>query len=192
MRSATGVERGMRRYASAVVAFLFAGALVQSATAILALPGVPGTPRAYPWKKNIATTVFWIGPASGAPVHQESWKPEARKNPFYVALPFNDLQYPKLTKKWLPGAWTPRRQEDGRPTSSLPKSLGRNQKRGRAHLFCAVGGRGTHRHRRRALRLWIGSGHAPPAVSMSRPPWRNISVSTGWRSRRGVLSTMRM
>ena len=74
----------------------------------------------YPWKKNIVTTVFWVGerPTVNNPVpnHKSSWDqhwvknfggydnpdPMARRNflpknfiprqnPFYVALPFNDV-----------------------------------------------------------------------------------------------------
>lgn len=74
----------------------------------------------YPWKRNIMTTVFWIGetPTANNPVpnHKSSWdarwaqnyggfdNPDAsqrrnyiparftpRQNPFYVALPYNDV-----------------------------------------------------------------------------------------------------
>jgi hypothetical protein len=74
----------------------------------------------YPWKNNIVTTVFWVGESAGQnnPVHNfsSSWdlnwassyggydnpNPEARKgyipanfvprqNPFYIALPYNDV-----------------------------------------------------------------------------------------------------
>lgn len=74
----------------------------------------------YPWKPSICTTVFWIGekPSGGNPVpnHASSWdenwmrsyggfdspNPDERKgflparfkprqNPFYVALPYNDM-----------------------------------------------------------------------------------------------------
>ncbi len=75
----------------------------------------------YPWKKQIVTTTFWIGekPTKNNPVpnHQSSWDQEWAKNyggtdtpdpaqrvdyrpaafipgqnPFYVALPYNDVQ----------------------------------------------------------------------------------------------------
>ncbi|HEY5892282.1 MAG TPA: hypothetical protein VIT91_03535 [Chthoniobacterales bacterium] len=75
----------------------------------------------YPWKRNIVTTVFWIGEDAGQnnPVanHKSSWDvnwrgnyggldtpdPNARRNyipigfvprqnPFYVALPYNDVE----------------------------------------------------------------------------------------------------
>jgi hypothetical protein len=79
-----------------------------------------GAEHRYDWKRNINTTVFWIGekPAKGNPVpnHASSWdekwakhyggyddpNPKSRKgflpadftpkqNPFYVALPYNDV-----------------------------------------------------------------------------------------------------
>ncbi|MCX7713041.1 MAG: hypothetical protein N2035_05175 [Chthoniobacterales bacterium] len=74
----------------------------------------------YPWKKNIITTVFWIGedpsPNNPTPNYKSSWDPEwvknygglddpnpsarrnyipikfiPRLNPFYIALPYNDV-----------------------------------------------------------------------------------------------------
>lgn len=73
----------------------------------------------YPWKRNIVTTVFWVGerPTRNNPVPncKSSWDPEwhknfggydnpdpkarrgflplfiPRQNPFYVALPYNDV-----------------------------------------------------------------------------------------------------
>jgi hypothetical protein len=71
-------------------------------------------PRAqnYPWKANIVTTVFWVGEKSYASVWDAKWAenyggidnpdPNARRNyiptgfvpqqnPFYCALPYNDL-----------------------------------------------------------------------------------------------------
>lgn len=86
-----------------------------------AMEGVAGVPgRAYEWKKDIATTVFWIGELPTAtnptPNHKSSWDanwaqnyggfdnpdPAARRgflpvgftprqNPFYIALPYNDI-----------------------------------------------------------------------------------------------------
>ena len=81
-------------------------------------------PQEYPWKTNIVTTVFWIGEHPAA----TSWDPNPIRhnngpddeydmsgyaaashastlNPFYVALPFNDLTYPVLTAKWIPKGW---------------------------------------------------------------------------------------
>src|SRR6476469_89645 len=82
-------------------------------------PRVSATGERYPWKKNIVTTVFWIGekPAPNNPVPNRvsSWDPAwtrnygglddpnpanrsnyipvkftPRQNPFYCALPYND------------------------------------------------------------------------------------------------------
>ncbi len=83
-------------------------------------PGKPA--EKFPWRKNIVTTTFWIGEAptqnNPVPNHMSSWdekwasnyggtdtpdktkrnseyRPAAFKpgqNPFYIALPYNDLQ----------------------------------------------------------------------------------------------------
>ncbi|MEO7167378.1 MAG: hypothetical protein ABI787_00155 [Spartobacteria bacterium] len=76
----------------------------------------------YPWKTDIVTTIFWIGemPTTNNPVpnHKSSWDPEwtrnyggydnpepsrrhdyipinfvPRQNPFYIALPYNDVSH---------------------------------------------------------------------------------------------------
>lgn len=78
------------------------------------------TPERYPWKQNIVTTTFWIGenalPRNPVPNHASSWDPNwtasyggidepnrakrvnylppdftPNQNPFYVALPYNDV-----------------------------------------------------------------------------------------------------
>lgn len=81
----------------------------------------PQSPGTYPWRLNITATVFWIGedPSTNNPVHnhKSSWDSEwkgnyggfdnpdplhrtmdfrpktftPRQNPFYVALPYNDV-----------------------------------------------------------------------------------------------------
>jgi hypothetical protein len=88
--------------------------------------------RTYPWKMGIVTTVFWIGegstPLSGATNRVSAWdmnwvhnnggaddqndmsgyasrEHASTLNPFYVALPFNDLAYPDKTARWLPAGW---------------------------------------------------------------------------------------
>ena len=88
--------------------------------------------RTYPWKSSIVTTVFWIGegstPISAATNKQSAWDMQwvhhnggsddqndmngyaaaehaSLLNPFYVALPFNDLAYPEKTERWLPDGW---------------------------------------------------------------------------------------
>ncbi|MEP6671649.1 MAG: hypothetical protein ABJF10_20970 [Chthoniobacter sp.] len=88
---------------------------------LVTVPTVPSAPRVsskYPWKTGIVTTVFWIGSAgkgeagSGASAWDPKWetsyggfdnpKPEKRQhfipaafiprlNPFYIALPYNDV-----------------------------------------------------------------------------------------------------
>jgi len=89
-----------------------------SSSRVRALNGRPGR---YPWRLSIMTTIFWIGerPGSNNPVPNDrsSWDPNwssnyggydnpdlklrrdfiplnflPRQNPFYVALPYNDLQ----------------------------------------------------------------------------------------------------
>jgi len=98
----------------------------------------------YPWKTNIITTMFWIGegstPLSSTTNVESSWdedwlphnhgsdSPNDRDgwasgshastlNPFYVALPFNDLAFPDKAREWLPRGWY-RRPEDGKQVSA--------------------------------------------------------------------------
>ena len=93
----------------------------------------------YPWHRGIVSTVFWIGtdwaPQSPSGNFRSAWdsrwvrhyggedSPAARAgllpgthaatlNPFYVALPFNDLAYPGLARKWIP--WDGSEAADGR------------------------------------------------------------------------------
>ena len=93
----------------------------------------------YPWHRGIVATVFWIGtdwaPQSPSGNLQSAWdarwvrhfggedRPEARAgllpgthaatlNPFYVALPFNDLAHPALARQWIP--WDGSESADGR------------------------------------------------------------------------------
>ena len=95
----------------------------------------PASPpaRAYPWKSTIVTTVFWIGNASTAHDWHSHWAQEnggidgrydlsgyasgshaSTVNPFYVALPFNDLTHPELADRWLPRGWLkPVRDKNG-------------------------------------------------------------------------------
>ena len=98
----------------------------------------------YPWKSRIITTMFWIGEGSSgvsstdnmASSWDADWRannhgsdnPENRNgyaagshastlNPFYVALPFNDLYYPDKAQRWLPYGWY-RRPKDGKQVSA--------------------------------------------------------------------------
>jgi hypothetical protein len=65
----------------------------------------------YPWHREIGTTIFWVGelPHRGDPGNLRSaWDSQwlltaPRQNPFYVALPFNDIDDHDHTK---PEAWT--------------------------------------------------------------------------------------
>ncbi len=89
-------------------------------------------PPRFPWKDKIPTTVFWIGemPTDNNPVpnHKSSWDPQwqinyggyddpnptnrnwdfapksftPRLNPFYVALPFNDVTNREVAKLKIP------------------------------------------------------------------------------------------
>ncbi len=90
---------------------------------------------AFTWRENVWTTTFWIGqgklksvPGSSCnrksawdrnwvasyggldhPTKREGYRPAAfypKQNPFYVALPFNDLVNPDISAKWVPW-WNP-------------------------------------------------------------------------------------
>jgi len=103
---------------------------VDELTALLeAQAGLPVT-SPYPWKRNIITTYFWNGHNKNSFTstvnYDSAWDqrwhenyggeddPKNRHkdftpknfiptlNPFYVALPFNDVKYPELAKKWVP------------------------------------------------------------------------------------------
>jgi hypothetical protein len=103
------------------------------------------TPRTYPWKSGIVTTVFWIGegstPLSGMTNKMSAWDMNwvhdnggaddqydmsgyasgshaSLINPFYVALPFNDLAYPDKTARWLPSGWYKQTHHGDKPVSA--------------------------------------------------------------------------
>jgi hypothetical protein len=86
----------------------------------------------YPWKLDIITTVFWIGEGGSSISSTDNvasaWDPNWRTsnrgtdtpndrdgylpgshiamvNPFYVALPFNDLAFPDKARRWVPANW---------------------------------------------------------------------------------------
>jgi hypothetical protein len=98
----------------------------------------------YPWRTYILTTEFWIGegatPISSTTNVQSSWDEEwmqknrgtdspynrngyasgshaSTLNPFYCALPFNDLAFPDKAQNWLPHGWY-RRPTEGKQTSA--------------------------------------------------------------------------
>jgi hypothetical protein len=79
----------------------------------------------YPWKANAPVAQIWIGKDGvKASAWDEHWErdfggpdtPDNRNgystgghacglNPFYVALPFNDLKHADLARQWLPKGW---------------------------------------------------------------------------------------
>jgi hypothetical protein len=98
----------------------------------------------YQWKSQITTTEFWIGegstPISSTTNVESSWdedwleknhgtdSPNNRNgyasgshastlNPFYCALPFNDLAFPDKARMWLPRGWF-RHSVDGKQVSA--------------------------------------------------------------------------
>jgi len=98
----------------------------------------------YPWRTYILTTEFWIGegstPISSTTNVQSSWDEEwmqknhgtdnpydrngyaagghaSTLNPFYCALPFNDLAFPDKAQNWLPHGWY-RRPIEGKQVSA--------------------------------------------------------------------------
>jgi hypothetical protein len=98
----------------------------------------------YPWRTGIITTMFWIGEGGSSisptdnigSAWDEHWRstnrgnddPEERNgyasaehastvNPFYVALPFNDLAYPDKARDWVPRSWH-RPNQDGKQVSA--------------------------------------------------------------------------
>ncbi len=98
----------------------------------------------YPWKTGIITTIFWIGEGGSqisatdniGSAWDEDWRKSNRGtdnpyqrngyapadhaptvNPFYVALPFNDLAYPDKARRWLPEGWH-RPMKDGKQVSA--------------------------------------------------------------------------
>jgi hypothetical protein len=106
-------------------------------TVFSATDDIPAKGITYPWKGRILTTVFWIGEgASQSSAWNQCWTcsnggaddPGSRNgfgsathasavNPFYVALPFNDLAHPELANQYLPRPW-PRRVANGKPLSA--------------------------------------------------------------------------
>jgi hypothetical protein len=93
--------------------------------------------QTYPWKTNILPDVFWIGKDGAVrSAWDDNWvktnggidSPDnrngfsaaghaAKLNPFYVALPFNDLAHPELAHQWLPKSWS-RQPVNGKAVSA--------------------------------------------------------------------------
>lgn len=108
---------------------------------------VSKAPSNFPWKKKIVTTTFWVGQdattyndttnyssawdskwtqsfgGTDNPTQRFGFLPKGRfavtQNPFYVALPFNDVKYPDLAKKWVP--WFNKEQAKGQRYTSQCK-----------------------------------------------------------------------
>jgi len=103
-----------------------------SASSAIAAAGEPKSD--FPWRRNIVTTYFWIGQGGSSisattnvasawdakwtadyggiddPARHVGFCPSrfaATENPFYVALPFNDVAFPELAKKYCPWYKTP-------------------------------------------------------------------------------------
>ena len=91
----------------------------------------------YPWKSGVVADVFFIGKdGKVSSAWDKDWvktnggidSPSNRNgfataghaskiNPFYVALPFNDLAHPELAVDWVPRGW-PRASSKGQPISA--------------------------------------------------------------------------
>lgn len=92
--------------------------------AALAIPR-SGPRNVYPWNVKVTPNVIWIGQngekgsvwnsdwvrdnnGPDDPLHRNGYAVgdhASGLNPFYAALPFNDLAHPDLTAKWLPAGW---------------------------------------------------------------------------------------
>jgi hypothetical protein len=59
----------------------------------------------YSWKTNIASFVFWADKTDSDFGGKIAPQDSPIQKPFYVALPFNDLKYPDLTRRWMPANW---------------------------------------------------------------------------------------
>jgi hypothetical protein len=120
-----------------------------------------GPRNVYPWKVGIPISLFWIGKdEKTGSAWDANWLKEnggvdsptdrngfasaghpSRVNPFYVALPFNDLAHADEAEKWVPRGWAkPDFQGKGGLRRQGP--LGANQEFGGAVVLCAVGGCG--------------------------------------------------
>jgi hypothetical protein len=109
----------MRRY----LILTFVVILIFPLAQVYAEPTLLGAEmRSYPWKKDIVTTEFWIGePGAGkTTAWGDNWPSSNHAlamNPFFVALPFNDLAFPDKARRWLPEGWA-RKPKDGKKVSA--------------------------------------------------------------------------
>ena len=109
----------------------------------------------YLLKENVAASQFWIGEnGDKASAWAADWVREnggadspddrngyaagehaSRVNPFYVALPFDDLAHPQLAQKWLPKGWA-RAPKNGKAVSAC-KDRWVELKNARGDVCCA-------------------------------------------------------
>jgi hypothetical protein len=111
-----------RIIARSLTALFICAAAHGAGSAPVLFPSVPALTHKqthrYPWHDHITTTVFWIGDKSNRVTSGLNWVPNAAGvndqrlpdghalNPYYFALPFNDLNHPDLADKWLPAGWS--------------------------------------------------------------------------------------
>jgi hypothetical protein len=105
--------------------------LLDNPTASPLLTGSSSRPTVtYPWKLGISATMFYIGEGPSAwNLPETNNDPSTYRsgyasgshasllNPFYIALPFNDLVYPDKAQQYVPAAWH-REPKDGKPVSA--------------------------------------------------------------------------
>ena len=144
----------------------------------------------YPWKTNIVTTVFWIGeqPTENNPVpnNKSSWDanwtasyggydtPDAsnrrnyipasfvpRQNPFYVALPYNDVTHGQFKPEAALGHSVVQTELHRAGQISLPRPLARHPQ-GQPCLLCAMGRLRAVPHRSFSIRLPERAAEAEP------------------------------
>ena len=133
------------------------------------IPPSPSKPptHTYPWKSGIITTEFWIGEGGSAisstdnvgSAWDENWRTSNRGtdnpndrngyapadhaptvNPFYVALPFNDLALSRRSASVASRVVAPS-TEGWEAGFRLQGPLGGNEECAGARLLCAMGGR---------------------------------------------------
>ena len=125
--AAKGEEQSTSPYATAADLLKYAMKLREQAL-LKVEPLTRHAIRRFPWKTNIVTTVFWVGEPAGAnnPVSNDtsSWDPNwtgnyggldnpdsstrrnyipvafiPHQNPFYCALPYNDVMHGQFNRK---------------------------------------------------------------------------------------------
>ncbi len=168
----------------------------------------------YPWKTNIITTEFWIGegstPISSTTNVASSWDEDWRANnhgsdspwnrngyasgshastlnPFYVALPFNDLAFPDKARRWLPDGWylAARRMASRSPPARTAGLRSRTRAATSASRSGRMSGRYATTTRNTSSARSARSALATTMpVSTSHRPWRNTLASRTKTARR--------